>query len=253
MRMAGTVSSVAQTPRKTPFKKIPWWSAFQDEPLQTSASTSGPQDSDAAGLVVEAESDSERDSGGDRPTTRHPLSLLDENSEVCNVVPSANRTRTEDVAAGRPTFDTAPQLSTGNADSFETPETPSATEKMLCPVHPSVVRVMDKRLDAERPQYLVLCWIYPREGEAASSELDRHFREYDEKVSRDLVRQERLSTLRVRKRIPTEGHQNPDRARKRARMQTTASASQNRTYPSRQVAEDLFLDVDVRSVALNPI
>jgi hypothetical protein len=246
-RMAGTVSSVAQTPRKTPFKSIPWWSACQDEPLQILTSTSGPQDSDTAGLVVEAESDSERDSDGDRPTTRHPLSLLDENSdaasEVCSVAPSANRTGTEGVATGRPTFDTAPQLSTSNADSFKIPERPSATEKMLCPVHPSVVRVMDKRLDAERPQYLVLCWMYPREGEAANSDVDRHFREYDEKVSRDLAREERLSTLRARKRIRKDGRQNPDRARKRARIQTTAFASQTRTYPSRQVVEDLFLDV----------
>jgi hypothetical protein len=169
------------------------------------------------------------------------------------VAPSANRTRTEDVATGRPTFDTAPQLSIGNADSLEIPETPSATEKMLCPVHPTVVRVVDKRLIAERPQYLVLCWMHPREGEAASSELDRHFREYDEKVSRDLVRQERLSTLRARKHIPTDGHQNPDRARKRVRIQTTASVSQNRTYISRQVVEDRYLDLDACSVDLNPI
>ena len=54
---------------------------------------------------------------------------------------------------------------------------------------------MDKRLDTERPQYLVLYWMYPQEGEAANSGLHRHFREYDEKVSRDLALQERLSTL----------------------------------------------------------
>jgi hypothetical protein len=45
---------------------------------------------------------------------------------------------------------------------------------------------MDKRLDAERPQYLVLCWMYPPEGEVANSDLDRHFREYEQKASRDL-------------------------------------------------------------------
>jgi hypothetical protein len=102
----------------------------------------------------------------------------------------------------RPTFGAAPHLSTGNADSLEIPETPSVTEKMRCPVHPSVVRVVGKRLDAERPRYLILCWMYPQEGETANSDLDRRFREYDEKISRDLAQQQRLPTLRSRKHFP---------------------------------------------------
>ena len=97
---------------------------------------------------------------------------------------------------------------------------------------------MGKRLYAERLQYLVLCWMHPLESEPSDSDLDHRFREYDEKISRDLAQQERPSTLR---------------SRKRQRTHSIASASQNSTYPSRQVVEDLFLDVDVRSVDLNPI
>ena len=115
-----------------------------------------------------------------------------------------------------------------------------------------MVRVVGKRLDAEQPRYLVLCWMYPPDGEADNFDLDRRFREYDEKISRDLAQQQRLSTLRSRKH-PADDHQNPDRSRKRQRSHATASASQNRSCPSRQVVEDLFLDVDVRSVDLNPI
>ena len=46
---------------------------------------------------------------------------------------------------------------------------------------------MDKQLDAGWPQYLVLCWMYPPESEAANSDLDRHFREYDERVAREVA------------------------------------------------------------------
>lgn len=262
--MAGTTSSVARTPRKTPFKKIPWWSAFQNGPLQTSGRPSGPQSSDATGLVTEAESDFETDSNVVVATMQHPVALLDEDSDVASevrsvvrsVAPSATRPKTEGITAGRSAFDLASQPSTCNTGSFEIPETPSAAEERRCPVHPSVVRVVDKRLDAKRPQYLVLCWMYPQEGGASDSELDRHFQGYDKKVSQDLARQERLSTLRARKKhMPTDGHQNPDQSRKKARIQTAASAftSQNHTYHSRQVDEDLFLDVGVRSVDLNLI
>jgi hypothetical protein len=92
----------------------------------------------------------------------------------------------------------------------------------------------------------------PPEGEAANSDLDLRFREYDEKISRDLAQQERLSTLRSRKHFPADDR-NPGQSRKRQRTHATASASQKHTYPSRQVVEDLFLDVDVRSMDLNPI
>jgi hypothetical protein len=46
-------------------------------------------------------------------------------------------------------------------------------------------RVLGKRPDTGRPGLLVLCWVYLCEGEAATATLDRHFREYDEKISRD--------------------------------------------------------------------
>jgi hypothetical protein len=101
---------------------------------------------------------------------QHPI-LFHEDSDAASEVRMAhftNRTRTEAITVGKSTFDAAPQHSTGNTDSFEIPETPSATEKMRCPVHPSVMRVMDERLDLGRPQYLVLCWMYPPEGEAAN-------------------------------------------------------------------------------------
>ena len=92
--------------------------------------------------------------------------LLDEHSDAADKVyrVSVNPLRTENIAAGRPTFDAAPHLSVGNADSLEIPQTPSVIEKMRCPVYPSVVRVVGKRLDAEQPRYLVLCWMYPPEG-----------------------------------------------------------------------------------------
>jgi len=43
-------------------QNIPWWSAFREEPLQISGGTSDLGLSDAAGLVIETESDSESDS-----------------------------------------------------------------------------------------------------------------------------------------------------------------------------------------------
>jgi hypothetical protein len=146
---------VAQTPRKTPFKKIPWWSAFRDEPLQISARILGLGGSVAAGFVVETESDSEGDIDVAGATMQHPVLLLHEDSDAASkvrrVAYSASHTRTEDITAGKLTFAAASQYSTGNIDSFEIPETPSATKKTRCLVYPSVVRVMDKRLDVGRP------------------------------------------------------------------------------------------------------
>jgi hypothetical protein len=223
--------------------------------LQISGRTSGLKTSDAAGLVVETESNSENDNDIAGATMQHPVLLLDEHSDaadkVYRVTHSANSTRTEVIATGKPTFDAAPHLSTRDADSFEIPETPSVTEKMQCPVHPSVVRVMGKQLYEERLRYLVLCWMHPPENEAAHSDLDRHFREYDEKIVRDLARQERLSTLRSQKRFPTNNYEY--RSRKRQKTLVTASASQNFAYPSRQVEEEFFLDSNVRSVDLSLI
>lgn len=136
-------------------------------------------------------------------------------------------------------------------DSVEIPETPSGTEQWWH-TDPSVVRVMGKRLDAERPGYLLLCWVYSCEVEAANSKLDRHLREYDEKISRDRLRQERLSNLRRRKHSPTRECQDSNQTYKRARP-ATARVSQNHTYPLCQVKEFLSLDADVCSLDLEPI
>ena len=46
---------------------------------------------------------------------------------------------------------------------------------------------MGKRLDTGRPGYLVLCWVYPYEGEAVTAELDRRLQDYDEKISSDIA------------------------------------------------------------------
>lgn len=94
--------------------------------------------------------------------------------------------------------------------------------------------------------------MYSCEGEAASSKLDRHLREYDEKISRDRLRQNRLSTLRRRIYSPTGESQGTNQTRKRAKTKATARLSQNHNYPSRQVEEDLFLDAVVCSLDLGP-
>ena len=83
---------------------------------------------------------------------RHPVLLLDEYSDVADkvypVAHSTTPTRTEDITAGRPTFNAVRRLSIGNSDSFEIPKTPLlVTEKMRCLVNPLVVRVVGKRLD----------------------------------------------------------------------------------------------------------
>jgi len=137
-RMACTASSVVQTLRKTPFKNIPSWSAFQDGPLQILGRTPGLGASDAAGLVVvETESDSESDRDVAGATKQHTVLLLDEHSDAagkaCSMAPSANPTRTKDIAMRRPVLDAAPHLSTGNTDSFEFPETLSVTKEDSVP------------------------------------------------------------------------------------------------------------------------
>lgn len=102
--------------------------------------------------------------------------------------------------AGSSTLNAIPLPTSETADSFEIPETPSATELLRCPVDPEVVRVMGKRTDTGRAGYLVLCWMYPYEGEAVASDSARCFRDYDQKIVRDAVRHERLSALWLRKR-----------------------------------------------------
>lgn len=155
--------------------------------------------------------------------------------------------------AGRVALGAIPPSPPESIGSVEIPETPSGTDQW-CHTDPSVVRVMGKRLGAERPGYLVLCWVYSCEGEEANSKLDRHLREYDEKISRDRLRQERLSTLRRRKHSPTRESQDSNQTCKRAKTKATARvSSQNHTYPSRQVEEDLFLDADVCSLDLEPL
>lgn len=157
--------------------------------------------------------------------------------------------RTEDIAAGRPIFDAGSQSSKDNANSFEIPETPEATDQRPCPTPPLVVRVMGRRLDETQLQYLVLCWMYPQEDEAAYTTLNRHCRDYDEKISRGLAQQKRLSTLRSWKHFRARDRENSSLARKRLKTNTTVSASQNHTSISCQGVENLFLDPDVCLVA----
>lgn len=181
-------------------------------------------------------------------------SLLSGDDVQARAGPSGSRgscTKPSSDGAGRVTQGAVPPSSPESIGPVEIPETPSETEQWWH-TDPSVVRVMGKRLGAERPGYLVLCWMYSSEGEAANSKLDRRLREYDEKISRDRLRQSRLSTLRRRKHSPTRESQGTDQTRKRAKTKATARSSQNHNYPLRQVEEDLFLDADVCSLDLEP-
>lgn len=255
--MAGPTSSVFQPPKKRLFRNIPLWSAFQDGPLQTSARKSDPQAWDAAGSIINVQSGSESDSGVNGPAMQRqepfPHGDSDAAGGACSVALSTNRTITEDNAAGRSAFDAGSQRSTATTGTFEISETPSMTQKIRCPAHYSVVRVLGKRSVAERPRYLTLCWITPQEDEAANSDPSHHFRLYDKKISRDLAQFERRSTLRPRKHNPTGNDLNPSRCRKRPKTHVTVSTPQNLTFLSRQVEDDLFLDSDVHSVDLQLI
>jgi hypothetical protein len=152
---------------------------------------------------------------------------------------------------GRSTLGTASRSTSETADSLEIPETPSVTAQSLCPADPAVVRVMGKRLDNGRPGYLVLCWVYPYEGEAVTAELDRRLQDYDEKISSDIARQERLSTLRSQKRFWTMESQDSNQPCKKHKTNASVSTSRNHTHPCRQVQENLFLDSDVCSSFLS--
>ncbi len=109
-------------------------------------------------------------------TTRYPGTLPDEDSDAASEVynMASPVTRAEDLTAVNSTFDAAPRPSTSNADSFEIPKTPSMTTAKQCPVYSQVVKVLNKRLDAGLPQYLVLSWMSPLDNEAAYSSLHRH-------------------------------------------------------------------------------
>lgn len=133
-----------------------------------------------------------------------------------------------------------------SADSLEIAETPPATEQPWCTVDSDeILRVMGKRRDTSRAGYLVTCWVYPNEGEVVASDRPRCFREYDEKILRDIARRERLSTLRKRKRPRTPDSQGPYQASKKARRNEGSPTSQIQEFPSRQVSEHLFVDSDV--------
>ena len=143
----------------------------------------------------------------------------------------------------------------GEADLFEISKTPSPTEQSQCPADPTMVRVVGKRLDTGHPGYLVLCWVYPDQGEIVTATLDRHFRAYDNKISGDTARRERLSCLRPRKRSRTHESQDWNQTRKKLKTHASASpsASQSQTYPSRQIAEDCFVNSNDRSVNMELI
>ncbi len=84
-------------------------------------------------------------------------------------------TRRSSNITGRSTSGTASRSTSETADSLEIPETPSISAQSRCPAGPALVRVIGKRLDQGRPGCLVLCWVSPYEGEAATANLDRRF------------------------------------------------------------------------------
>lgn len=163
----------------------------------------------------------------------------------CEIFPHATDANSGDAIAGGSTLDGIPPSTSETADSFEISETPSATEQPRCPADPEVVRAMGKRLDTGSAGYLVLCWVYPHEGEAVASDSHRCFRDYDQKILRDAARRERLSALRPRKRSRSPESQGSSQTRKKPRSNGSVSTSQSQTYPSRQVEDHLFLDSDV--------
>lgn len=163
---------------------------------------------------------------------------------------SYSSTATSESAAGRLGPDTTSQSSKKTTDSVEIPVTPPATKELRYHEAPSVVGVKGKRLDTKRSQYLVLCWMDPREEHVANPDLARRCREYDERISRDVAQRERLSTLRSRKHTRTQDPQNAGQSRKKAKTNGATSTSDDRTCSSRQVGEYVFLDSDIHSASI---
>lgn len=226
-------SSVAPTLRRTLFPNLRTYSANRS--------------SDPPSITVDA--DHRVCSGGEkrRALRCHPVLLEDiwETTSTNMGAPSSfSSTATSESAAGCLGPDTTSQSSKKTTDSVEIPETPPATEELRYPEAPSVVGVKGKRLDTKRPQYLVLCWIDPREEHVANHDLARRCREYDERVSRDVAQRERLSTLRSRKHTRTQDQLNAGQSRKKAKINGATSTSDDRTCSSRQVGEYIFLDSD---------
>jgi hypothetical protein len=79
--------------------------------------------------------------------------------ELCETSTTHSDASPGSTTTGRSTLEAVSPPTSGAADSFEVPETPSAIEQPRCPVDPSVVRVIGKRLDTNRPGYLVVCWV----------------------------------------------------------------------------------------------
>jgi hypothetical protein len=84
------------------------------------------------------------------------LTLLSDDDGEAGAGPSGSCTKASSVGVGRVTLGAVPSSSLESIDSVEIPKTPSETEQWWH-TDPSVVRVMGKRPDAERPGHLILC------------------------------------------------------------------------------------------------
>jgi len=85
--------------------------------------------------------------------------------------------------------DTASESSTEPGDLFENQKgQPFAGQSQGSTIQEKF-KVLGKRLDGGRPQYLIQCWMYAKRGGAAGLYLDRCLRKYEAQISRDLAEQ----------------------------------------------------------------
>ncbi|KAL6240251.1 hypothetical protein RBB50_012856 [Rhinocladiella similis] len=85
--------------------------------------------------------------------------------------------------------DVVSKSSTEPGDLFENPKGKPTSGNSQGSTTPEKLKVLGKRLDAGRPQYLIQHWVYPKKGGAANLYLDRCLRKYDGLVSQDLTEQ----------------------------------------------------------------